>query len=103
MNSRLPLALRVVRLVPTLPGQVQEDGALLDLDCILAARRLSSVLEQLLGHDLHLDSVHAAHQLGFEDWLALLLPALEASNFAAAVDASCDGHAVDFEGLVAVD
>jgi hypothetical protein len=82
---------------------MQVQSALLDINVILGLGALRPGLAILFRDKLHLDAVDANHELGFVDGLALFLAAFVARCCCGAVDACGNGHAVDLEGLVAVD
>jgi hypothetical protein len=82
---------------------MQEDGTLLDLNVSLAAVRLRGALAIFLCDDFDLDTIDTTNQLSLENWLALLLATLITRAWAATIETSSDGHAVDLEGFVAVD
>jgi hypothetical protein len=82
---------------------MQVQSAPLDINVVLWLGALRPRLAILFRDKLHLYAIHADHELGFVDGLALLLAAFIARCGRGAVDACSDGHPVDLEGLVAVD
>ncbi len=96
---------------------MQENRTLFNLHLILRIRtrtrrrrrrssralRPRTILLVLLCHNLNLNPVHAPHKFRLKDRFALLLATFVAWARVRAVDACCDGDAVDFEGSVAVD
>lgn len=97
---RLPFL--VAYLVRRLPREIEEDCALLDLDLVLGVARILSALVFFLCHKLDVDTIDSTDELGLEYGLAFLLAAFVAGTWTAAVDASCDGDAINFVRLVTV-
>ena len=87
-----------------MPHQVEENRALLHFNLILFFfPHAISILLLSFRYNLHLNAIHAANQLGFENRLALLFTPLVAWSGTTTVDTSSDGYAVDFEGAIAID